>query len=58
MEDLEKGQHQVWIQVGSELTPKFPIRDDTGAYCHFEKLLGILLIFSQGGITQLNTLLD
>ena len=31
-EDLEQGQHSVWLQVGSELYPEHPIRDSTEAY--------------------------
>ena len=32
MEDLEQGQNSVWLQVGSELYPEYPIRDSTEAY--------------------------
>ena len=32
MEDLEQGQHSVWLQVGSKLYPESPIRDSTEAY--------------------------
>ena len=32
MEDLEQGQHSVWLQVGSKLYPEYPIRDSTEAY--------------------------
>ena len=31
-EDLEQGQHSVWLQVGSKLYPEYPIRDSTEAY--------------------------
>ena len=31
-EDLEQGQHSVWLQVGSKLYPEHPIRDSTEAY--------------------------
>ena len=40
MEDLEKGMHQVWIQVGSKLIPEYPIRDDTEAYYQLQKTVG------------------
>ena len=32
MEDLEQGQHSVWLQVGSKLYPAYLIRDSTEAY--------------------------
>ena len=31
-EDLEHGQHNYWLQVGSRLYPEYPIRDSTEAY--------------------------
>ena len=31
-EDLEQGQHSVWLQVGSKLYPEYPVRDSTEAY--------------------------
>ena len=31
-EELEQGQHSVWVQVGSKLYPEYPIRDSTEAY--------------------------
>ena len=37
MEDLEKGQHQFWIQVGSKLIPEYPIRDCTEAFYNLRK---------------------
>ena len=40
MEDLEKGQHQVWTQVGSKLIPEYPIRDDPEAYYQLRKTVG------------------
>ena len=48
MEDLEKGMHQVWIQVGSKFIPEYPIRDDTEAYYQLRKTVGHLIdIFSR-----------
>ena len=32
MEDLEQGQHSVWLQVGSKPYSEYPIRDSTEAY--------------------------
>ena len=58
MEDLEKGQHRAWIQAGSKLVIEYPIRDDTEAYYQLRKTVGHLVNISQGGITQLNILLD
>ena len=40
MEDLQKGMHQVWIQVGAKLTPKYPIRDDAEAYYQLRTTVG------------------
>ena len=40
MEDLEKGQHQFWTQVGSKLIPEYPIRDCTEAFYNLRKRVG------------------
>ena len=40
MEDLEKGQHQFWIQVGLKRIPEYPIRDCTEAFYHLRKTVG------------------
>ena len=37
MEDLEQGQHSVWLQVGSKLYPEYPIRDSTEAHYQFSQ---------------------
>ena len=58
LENLEAGQHQVWLQVGSKLIPEYPIKDCTEAFYHLRKTAGHPINISQGGITQLNTLLD
>ena len=39
-ENLEWGQHQVWIQVGSKLIPEYPIKDSTEAFYHLRKTVG------------------
>ena len=38
--------------------PGYPIRDDTEAYYQLPKTVGLLIIFSQGGMTRLNTLIS
>ena len=40
MGDLEKGQHQVWIQAGSKLIPEYPVRDDTEACYQLRTTVG------------------
>ena len=47
MEDLEKGQHQFWIQVGLKRIPEYPIRDCTEAFYHLRKTVGHPNIFSR-----------
>ena len=32
MEDLEQGQHSLWIQIGSKLFPEYPIRNPCEAF--------------------------
>ena len=39
-EDLEEGQHQVWLQVGSKLFPEYPIRDSSEAYYQLSQTVG------------------
>jgi hypothetical protein len=39
-EDLEVGQHQVWLQVGSKLYPEYPMRDDTEAFYQLRQTVG------------------
>ena len=38
--NLEAGQHQFWIQVGSKLIPEYPIRDCTEAFYNLRKTVG------------------
>ena len=38
--NLEAGQHQVWLQVGSKLIPEYPIDDCTEAFYHLRKTVG------------------
>ena len=40
LEDLERGQHQVWLQVGAKLIPEYPIKDSTEAFYHLRKTVG------------------
>ena len=40
LEDLEKGQHQFWIQVGNKLIPEYPVRDCTEAFYNLRKTVG------------------
>ena len=47
MEGLEKGQHQVWIQVGAKQIPEYPIKDCTEAYYQLRKTVGHPNIFSR-----------
>ena len=58
VEDLEKGQHQLQLQIGSKLTPEYPIKDSTEFSIIFARLLAPLLVFIVAGIIQLNILLD
>ena len=39
-EGLGKGQHQVWIQVGSKLIPEYPVRDSTEAFYQLRTIVG------------------
>ena len=39
-EDLEKGQHQFQLQIGSELIPECPIEDSTKCFYHLRKTVG------------------
>ena len=40
MEDLEKGQHQFQLQIGSKLIPEYPIKDSTEFFYHLRKTVG------------------
>ena len=40
VEDLEKGQHQFQIQIGSKLIPECPIKDSTEFFYHLRKTVG------------------
>ena len=40
IEDLEAGQHQVWLQVGAKLIPEYPIKDSTEAFYQLRKTVG------------------
>ena len=39
-EDLETGNHQFWIQLGSKLSPEYPITSGNEAYYHLRKAVG------------------
>ena len=43
LEDLEKGQHQFWIQVGSKLIPEYPVKHCTEAFYNLRKTVGHLI---------------
>ena len=48
MEDLEQGQHSVWLQVGSKLYPEHPIRDSTEAYYQLSQTVkNLMRIYSR-----------
>ena len=40
LQDLESGQHQVWVQVGSKLIPEYPMRDTTETFYQLRKAVG------------------
>ena len=40
VEDLEKGQHQFQLQIGSKLIPEYPIKDSTEFFYHLRKTVG------------------
>ena len=39
-EDLEHGQHQFQLQIGSKLIPGYPIKDSTEFFYHLRKTVG------------------
>ena len=39
-EDLEEGQHSLWLQVGNKLFPEYPIRDSSEAYYQLSQTVG------------------
>ena len=39
VEDLEEGQHQFCLQVGSAF-PEYPIRDSSATYCQLRRTVG------------------
>ena len=39
-ENLEQGQHSVWLQVGSKLFPEYPIRSSCEAYYQLRQTVG------------------
>ena len=39
-ENIEEGQPQCWLQVGSKLFPEYPIRDSSEAYYQLRQTVG------------------